>query len=239
MNDMIYESYLEHHGILGQKWGVRRYQNLDGSLTSSGRMRLATAQKKAYQNTKLEKKALNAEKKANKLYYKGEQVHAKRDIGSQAGYARRTKKYAKKSIKYAKKASKTTDPYKQAKLNMKSDKAAYKSAKSKRDAEQIALTTPYGSKALSLRTKSEKVKAKAARYRVKMSKNTRYIQATKITTGELPSGVVKRGNYYVTNMKRKDYRSNRSVSKTSVREAKESEKRVAAANKRKLAAAKQ
>lgn len=30
---------LEHHGILGQKWGVRRYQNADGSLTESGKKR--------------------------------------------------------------------------------------------------------------------------------------------------------------------------------------------------------
>lgn len=35
--DYSFEDYLMHHGIIGQKWGVRRYQNEDGSLTSAGK----------------------------------------------------------------------------------------------------------------------------------------------------------------------------------------------------------
>lgn len=37
---VIKEDELYHHGIKGQKWGVRRFQNPDGSLTAAGRKRL-------------------------------------------------------------------------------------------------------------------------------------------------------------------------------------------------------
>lgn len=33
------EEYLAHHGTKGQRWGVRRFQNSDGSLTAAGKLR--------------------------------------------------------------------------------------------------------------------------------------------------------------------------------------------------------
>ena len=49
------EHELYHHGIKGQRWGVRRYQNVDGTLTYEGRKRQA----KRYQRdlNKLDKEA--------------------------------------------------------------------------------------------------------------------------------------------------------------------------------------
>lgn len=50
-----YSNELYHHGIKGQKWGVRRYQNPDGTLTAAGKRRYVSAARKVYRD--FEKKA--------------------------------------------------------------------------------------------------------------------------------------------------------------------------------------
>lgn len=40
MNDYLKTKELYHHGIKGQKWGIRRYQNEDGTLTEEGKKKV-------------------------------------------------------------------------------------------------------------------------------------------------------------------------------------------------------
>lgn len=49
--------FLKHHGVKGQKWGVRRYQNYDGSLTAKGKQRLNVVGRKVSDTSKDEQAA--------------------------------------------------------------------------------------------------------------------------------------------------------------------------------------
>ena len=40
-------AYLANHGVKGQRWGVRHFQNPDGSLTEKGKRRIKTLQGKS------------------------------------------------------------------------------------------------------------------------------------------------------------------------------------------------
>lgn len=62
---------LMHHGVKGQKWGVRNYQNSDGTLTAAGKARYGSAsgkvEKKLVKATNWENRAINAKTGVGRL----------------------------------------------------------------------------------------------------------------------------------------------------------------------------
>lgn len=48
-------TYLVHHGIKGQRWGIRRFQNDDGTLTDAGKTRYSTGEAGQYESRKTQR----------------------------------------------------------------------------------------------------------------------------------------------------------------------------------------
>ena len=59
---------LYHHGIKGQRWGVRRFQNKDGSLTSKGKSRYRKGAEIFREHSKLSDEKEAKLKKSSKEY---------------------------------------------------------------------------------------------------------------------------------------------------------------------------
>lgn len=84
-----YPPYLCHHGIKGQKWGLRRYQNPDGTLTDAGRKRYGFFGKHAL------KQIQNKNKKEIKEYRnKFEQINKNMRFNAKGALTRRLRNQA-------------------------------------------------------------------------------------------------------------------------------------------------
>lgn len=94
MNDFRdYEDYIQHYGIKGMHWGIRRYQNPDGSLTDAGAKRYT-------REINRDDAKYNQAKADAKLYKK------KQEEASAKGKTEKAKKFAEKSKKSSDDAAK-------------------------------------------------------------------------------------------------------------------------------------
>lgn len=141
-----WDAELYHHGIKGQKWGIRRFQKSDGTLTSAGIARYhhsvgdivrgvrkngtsnsnATPEKLGYVPVKgrkgsgvqrdLARTQMAAERKAAKYSYKASQSDSKK----KAKYAEKAKRFVDKAeiTRAMQKRYNDLGPYEQRKIDM-------------------------------------------------------------------------------------------------------------------------
>lgn len=131
---------LSHHGIKGMKWGVRRFQNPDGSLTSAGKQRYLEIGKKDLSLTK----------------------ETKRDYNNMSNREFR-KKYSLSKGAYAKRVERsiTGDPFAEGRKRMRSTESGRKmydiSAQREAKARAIGSFNAKADKLMSTRTTGEKI----------------------------------------------------------------------------------
>ena len=119
-------TYLAHHGVKGQRWGVRRFQNPDGSLTEKGKRRMKTLQGKSdkldakkaklnsprnmvklsqYKSLSADRHAAANQHKADEDFYRNKASYALTNHGSKVA----TKKADKAHTKYVQEAKKAAE----------------------------------------------------------------------------------------------------------------------------------
>lgn len=155
-NASDYELY--HYGVLGMKWGVRR------------------AKHKEKVNTRLQKKALSYDAKQSAYTKKSEKQHAKHDLEKSNRKATKAAKQAKKAASLEKRSLKTEDGIRRSRMEYRANKLRYKSAKNTVEANRLSKTTGYGSKAMKYSIKSDIAAKKAAKIRMRISNNERYVK---------------------------------------------------------------
>ena len=115
----MYSDELSHHGILGQRWGIRRYQRKDGSLTPAGLKRYGSVSN----FNKVQRAEAKAKKEAEKAKYRARteaeiaKINKKYKINKPDAKKEETKEKEKSSKPKAKSISEMTDDEIRARIN--------------------------------------------------------------------------------------------------------------------------
>ena len=129
------EDYLAHHGILGMKWGVRRYQNEDGTLTSAGKKRYGDAENEVsnYLNAKE-----NYKKAVTKYGFASNNISTKMRAYYKLQSASKQLSYAKTDLKDAEYRKKLSEQKNKSKRQISLESEYMKNGFTKEEAELAA-----------------------------------------------------------------------------------------------------
>lgn len=180
---MYEENYLSHYGVVGMKWGVSR------------------ALSKSNSNYRLQRKALNYDKKAANFTKKSEKQHAKYDLEGSNKKAINAANLDKKAAKLQKKALTKEDGFERATIERRAERLKYKAATNRLDSNRISKSKGYGAKAMSYSIKSDKAAKKAAKARMKIANNDRYIEKMKRKASTISSDDLQNAYSFVNRLK--------------------------------------
>ena len=151
---------LEHWGILGMHWGVRRYQNKDGSLTAAGRNRYNTGKRKM---SKEAQKRAKMRSEAADLKAQAQLNEAKKQL--EKSMKKKAPKLSKEAKKRAKERARVSNLEKDAELKQREAaaiKAKEDASKAASDSRRAAAVAKENERTMAAQAKAARIQAEQA-----------------------------------------------------------------------------